>query len=103
MDSSRVILGPIVTEKAERLKTSGERHVYTMRIAPDATKIDVKNTLRELYDAQVESVRVIKTRAKTRMLGNGKLMEKRHAGKKVLVTLAPKSKALDLSAFRTNS
>ena len=102
MDLSRVIIGPVVTEKAERLK-SGSVHTYTLQVAPWATKIDVKNSLKTFYDVDVTKVRIIKTQAKLRDAGAGKMIEKRHAFKKALVTLGAKSKALDISAFHTIS
>jgi large subunit ribosomal protein L23 len=98
MELTKVILGPIVTEKAERLKAS-TKHTYTMRVHPDATKIEVKNAINRFYDTKVESVRMIKVWPKTRTLQTGGTMEKRHASKKALVTLAPKSKPLDLASF----
>ena len=107
MDLARVIVGPVVTEKAERLKAgsgSGSgKHTYTLHVAPWATKIDVKNALKMFYDIEATGVRMIKTQAKSRDLGAGKMMEKRHAFKKALVTLSPKSKALDISAFQVIS
>ncbi len=101
MDLSRVIIGPVVTEKAERLKAA-ERHVHTLRIAPSATKVDVKKALKEFYDVEAVSVRILYTEPKTRSLGTG-VMEKRHRSKKALVTLAAESKPLDLSTFKTHS
>lgn len=103
MDISSVILGPVVTEKAERLKARGPRHTHTIRVAPWATKISVKNALELFYNVDVASVRIIHTQAKTRTLGAGGSMEKRHAGKKALVTLEKDSKPLDLAAFQTIS
>ena len=110
MDLSRVIIGPVVTEKAERLKAGVSaskaktaKHVYTLHVAPWATKIDVKNSLKIFYDVDVAAVRVIKTQSKRRDLGAGKMMEKRHAFKKAMVTLGKKSKALDISAFQVIS
>jgi large subunit ribosomal protein L23 len=101
MDLTSVIYGPIVTEKGERLK-AGQR-TYTLKIAPTATKVDVKNALKKFYDVEVSSVRVIKVWPKTRLFGKGVLMEKRHGYKKALVTLSKNSKALDLSAFHVHS
>jgi large subunit ribosomal protein L23 len=98
MDLTRVIVGSVVTEKAERLK-AGAVHTYTLHVAPDATKIDVKKALNMFYDVDVAAVRIIRTQAKRRDLGAGKVMEKRHSFKKALVTLAPKSKPLDIAAF----
>ncbi len=98
MELTKVILGTIVTEKSERLKASAQ-HTYTMRVHPAAKKIDVKNAINRYYDTKVATVRMIKVWPKTRTLQTGGVMEKRHASKKALVTLAPKSKPLDLASF----
>ncbi|MBI2636387.1 50S ribosomal protein L23 [Candidatus Peregrinibacteria bacterium] len=102
MNLSCVIIAPIVTEKAERLKASDVR-TYTLRVDPRATKVDVINSLKMFYGVDVSAVRIIKTQAKKRDLGAGKTMEKRHACKKAMVTLKPKSKALDISDFQVIS
>lgn len=99
MELSSVIIGPVVTEKAERLKTEG---VYVIKVHPHSTKIDVKNALRKYFDVEPESVRVLLTRPKTRIVGQGTVMEKRHRSKRMIVTLSKKSKKLDLSTFRTS-
>lgn len=99
MHISTVIIGPVVTEKAERLKAM---RVYIMEVRHEATKIDLKNALRKYYDAEVESIRVLRTRPKTRLIGQGKTLEKRHRTKRMMVTLSKKSKALDLSTFRAS-
>ncbi len=96
---SSIILGPVVTEKAERLKT---RKVYVIRVHPQATKIDVKHALRSLYDVQVDAVRTLRTRPKIRVLAAGKLMEKRHRSKRMIVTLTAKSKELDLTNIQSS-
>lgn len=98
MELSSVIIGPVVTEKAERLKTM---HTYVLKVDQNATKIDVKNALRRYYDVEVESVRVLRTRPKVRLMGQGVTLEKRHRSKRMIVRLTKKSKALDLSTFRT--
>ncbi len=97
---SRVILGPVVTEKAERLKAAA-KHTYTLWVAKSATKIDVRSALEHFFDIEVASVRVMRTRSKERSFGSaGQTMVKRAAMKKVLVTLKPKSKSLDLATFK---
>jgi large subunit ribosomal protein L23 len=98
MHLSSVIIGPVVTEKAERMKTQG---VHVLRVDQQATKIDVKNALRKFYDVDVASVNVLRVRPKTRAVGQGKVLEKRHRSKRMIVRLSKKSKALDLSTFRT--
>ncbi|MDB4978734.1 MAG: hypothetical protein JWM56_920 [Candidatus Peribacteria bacterium] len=101
MDLTRVIMGPIVTEKAEILKASDTHRTYTLRVSPKATKVDVKNALKRFYDVDVVSARVLNTRPKTRAVGKG-TMEKRHRMKKMFVTLKKGSKTLDLSSFRVD-
>jgi large subunit ribosomal protein L23 len=103
MDLTQVILGPITTEKSERLKASPDHHVYTMRVHPDATKIEIKNAIARYYDVHVEKVRIVKVQPKTRSLPTGGIMEKRHGSKKALVTLKKKSKPLDLVSFEIPS
>lgn len=98
MELSSVIIGPVVTEKAERLKTEG---TYVLKVDMNATKIDVKNALRRYYDVEVASVRVLRTRPKVRLMGQGTTLEKRHRAKRMIVRLTKKSKTLDLSHFRT--
>lgn len=97
MDLSRIILGPVVTEKAERLKMDARTH--TLHVAPGATKVDVAAALRAFYGIEVESVRILRTRPKARPFGKGGMMEKRHAQKRAIVTLKSDSKALDLASF----
>ena len=92
-------MGQIVTEKAEILKG---RRTYTLRVDPRATKIDVKKALKQFYDVDVTSVRVIRTRPKTRAVQSLRSdMEKRHRMKKALVTITAKSKVLDITSFKT--
>ncbi len=98
MQLTSVIIGPVVTEKAERQKTMG---TYTIVVHPDATKVDVKNALRKFYDVEVASVRSLRTRPKTRVLGQGSVMEKRHRSKRMIIRLTKKSKSLDLMNFQT--
>ncbi len=96
MHLSSLIIGPVVTEKAERLKAAG---TYVIRVKPEATKIDIKNALRKYYDVDVDSIRVLRTVPKRRIVGQGTVMEKRHRQKRMIVTLTKKSKSLDLTNF----
>lgn len=97
MELSRVIVGPVVTEKAERIKADRS---YTLKVAPSATKVDVQNALKKFFDVEVTSVRVMRVGSKTRAVGPYKTFTKRHPFKKVIVTLAAKSKGLDLAQFK---
>lgn len=94
---SSVILGAVTTEKAEAHKAA---RTYTLRVHADATKIDLKNALRRYFDVDVASVRVLRTVPKRRMVGQGRILEKRHREKRMIVRITPKSKLLDLASFR---
>ncbi|PIR53914.1 50S ribosomal protein L23 [Candidatus Peregrinibacteria bacterium CG10_big_fil_rev_8_21_14_0_10_42_8] len=98
MELSQVVVGAIVTEKAERLK--GVNRTYTIRVAPNATKVDIANALTKFYDVEVTSVRTMRMPSKTRAVGRGKVITKRKPFKKVMVTLSPKSKPLDIANFK---
>ena len=99
MDLTRVILGPVVTEKAERIKAL--QHTYVLKVSPQATKVDLKNALKKHFDVEVSSVRVHRTRSKKRMAGTMEIV-KRKPAKKMMVTLKEGSKPLDLAQFKTS-
>ncbi len=65
MEITRIILGQVVTEKAERQKAQ-PRKTYTLLVSQSSTKIDVRNALEKFYDVKVDSVRVQLIRPKTR-------------------------------------
>lgn len=98
MDLRNVIVGQVVTEKSERLK--GELKTYTLLVPLSANKIELKNALEKFFDVEVESIRVHLVRPKTRLLGRGGQMEKRHRSKRMLVRLSKKSKPLDLASAK---
>lgn len=91
-----IILGPVITEKAELLKAA---NTYVIKVHPQATKIDVKNALKKFYDVDVASIRVLHTVPKRRAVSQHMSIEKRHRSKRMIVRLGKKSKSLDLSTF----
>jgi large subunit ribosomal protein L23 len=99
MNLTSIIIGEVVTEKAERLKLS---KVFTLKVNPKATKIDVKNALRKYYNVEPENVRIVNVPPKTRVVGRGKTIQKRHRAKHALVKLSAKSKPIDLTTFQIN-
>ena len=99
MELTSIILGPVVTEKAEMQKATAR--TYTLLVQKTATKIDFKNALRKLYGVDVAGVRVLRTKSKTRAIGDGRIVTKRKSAKKMLVTLTEKSSALDLTKLQT--
>lgn len=96
-----VIIGPVVTEKAETKKAASK--TYTLLVRDEATKIDVKNALRTLYGVEAAAVRSMHVRGKTRRVGQSRIFTKRRPAKKMIVTLTPKSPALDLTKFSLRS
>lgn len=78
---------PIVTEKSTLAAQDGKYHFY---IPFSATKVDVAREVKQIYGKEVASVNIISTRAKTRATGRGKVMTKRKAKKKAIVTFANK-------------
>lgn len=98
MDLSRVIIGPVDTEKSERMKATDR--TYTIKVAPNATKIDVRNALRKYYDIEAKNIRVLRSPSKTRLVGRGKVITKRKGFKKMMVTISEKSKPLDVANFK---
>jgi large subunit ribosomal protein L23 len=64
--ASEIVIGPVITERTYALYTQGR---YTFRVAPGASKNDIKNALEEQYEAQgitVRSVNTVSMRGKKR-------------------------------------
>jgi large subunit ribosomal protein L23 len=58
----RILKKPITTEKTSNLSLVSNTYVF--EIAADATKVDVKKAIVELYGVEVASVNVLHTREK---------------------------------------
>ena len=85
MRVENIIEGPVVTEKAVKAQENGEYHFW---VHQDATKVDVKLAFHVLYGRKVGSVRISKLPKKTRIIGRGKTMTKRHDKRKAYVRFA---------------
>jgi large subunit ribosomal protein L23 len=82
MDSSQVVLAPIVSEKSYEASTRG---TYTFKVHPDAHKTQIRQAVEELFDVKVESVNVVKVQSKPKKRG---LVKGRRPGwKKAIVEL----------------
>lgn len=79
---ANVLVAPIVTEKS--VAVNGK---YAFKVHTEASKADVKAAVKEFYGVDVETVNMIAIKAKTRTVGRGRIMTKRSAGKKAIVTL----------------
>ncbi|MDI6695480.1 MAG: 50S ribosomal protein L23 [Anaerolineales bacterium] len=83
-----VLRRPIITEKNNYLNSA--LHQYVFEIAPEATKIMVKDAVEKLFDVKVVRVNVINVPTKRkRNLRNRRTVNRRTSYKKAIVTLAP--------------
>ena len=81
-DAYRVLLTPVLTEKADREQTLGK---YAFMVAPDANKNVVAEAFRDLYGVKPVSVRIISVKGK--QVRSGRVLGKRKDQKKAIVTL----------------
>ena len=80
----QVIVRPLMTEKSMRLKD--ERNAVAFRVAPDATKVEVRQAVEAIFNVKVTDVRTATVRGKLKRMGQ---FQGRRAGwKKAIVTLA---------------
>jgi large subunit ribosomal protein L23 len=63
----KILKKPITTEKTANI--SLVKNAYVFEVSSDATKIDIKKAILELYGVEVESVNILNTREKFK---NGK-------------------------------
>ena len=86
-----VIVRPIISEKS--MDESG-RGKYTFEVHGDASKIQVKAAVEELFKVQVTKVNVLTTKAKEKRRGTkrGRVTGYTSSWRKPIVTLAPGQK-----------
>jgi len=80
-----VIERPVVTEKSAIARESS--NVATFRVAPKATKHDIRRAVEQLWNVKVESVRTMQQQGKKKRVG--KFIGRRPTWKKAIVELAP--------------
>lgn len=79
----KVLLGPHISEKASRAAEAGQ---VVFRVAPDATKPEIKAAVEQLFDVKVVSVSVLNQKGKVKRTVRG--LGKRNGLRKAYVTLA---------------
>jgi len=80
----KVLLGPVVSEKASLAADAGNQVVF--KVLPSATKLEIKDAVQALFDVKVEQVRVLNVKGKTRRTRFG--IGRRSDWKKAYVRLA---------------
>jgi len=94
----RILKKPITTEKTSNLSLVSNTYVF--EIASDATKVDVKKAIIELYGVEVASVNVLHTREKFKY-GKKKWMQiRKRSSKKAYVTLKDSKAKIDFSIIK---
>lgn len=86
-----VILGPVVTDKAYKLNRGQKK--LALRVHMHANKILVKQALKKLFNVEVEEVKMLIRKGKTRKVGRKEFQGS--STKKAIITLA-EGYALDL-------
>ena len=90
-----VVLRPLVTEKSSY--QSGKLGQYAFVVADDATRTMVKDAVETLFDVDVARVNIVNAPAKRgRRAKSRRLLVRRSAFKKAIVTLAEGSKPLEI-------
>ena len=88
----QVILAPVVTEKATYVAEKNQQIAF--RVAPDATKPEIKAAIELLFKVEVESVQVLNQKGKEKRFG--RFMGRRSSVRKAYVSLKP-GQELDFS------
>jgi large subunit ribosomal protein L23 len=66
MDSSQVIIRPVVSEKSYVLSAANR---YTFRVHADAHKTQIRQAVQELFDVRVVEVRTLSVKSKPKRRG----------------------------------
>ena len=66
MDSSQIIIRPVVSEKTYVLATADK---YTFRVHPDAHKTQIRQAVEQLFDVHVVGVHTVTVRSKPKRRG----------------------------------
>lgn len=90
-DPYSVILGPVITEKTTVLKE--KTGALCFKVADHATKIDIKQAVKSLFDREVADVRIVNTQGKLKRLGRN--FGRRAHRRKAYVALKPGQKPLE--------
>ena len=83
MEADRVILEPLTTEKAERLRET--QNVVAFRVSPKANKIQIRRAVESLFAVEVKDVRTSNFTGKNKRWG--RFVGRRPNWKKAYVTL----------------
>lgn len=86
-DPREVVIQPVLTEKALRLKESENQYIFI--VDPRANKIEIKNAIEKRFSVKVESIRTlnVKPKPRQRFTRSGRVRGLTAGWKKAIVTL----------------
>lgn len=93
MNIAQILIKPVMTEKSVSQEVKNK---YSFIVHHDATKVDVKNAMMELYGVKVDRVNMLRGLPKFRLGKGRKPMQKRATTRRAIVTLKAGEK-LDLA------
>jgi len=83
-DAEQVLVRPVVSEKSYALMEDG---TYVFVVAPDATKIDVRNAVEQAFGVRVKNVNTLNRKGKRRRNRKTNTVGTRPSTKRAVVTL----------------
>lgn len=84
------IVRPITTEKTMKIQANSDR--YTFQVEQNATKREIKNALRQLFNVDAKVVQTINVKGARKRVGKRRLKTPVGSWKKAIVKLAPGQK-----------
>jgi len=94
----RILKKPVITEKTSNLEIN--QNTYVFIVSSDATKIDVKKAILDLYGQEVSSVNILNTRQKFKYWKKRWIQVKRRCEKKAYITLKDNKAKIDFSIIK---
>ena len=94
----RILRKPIITEKTSNNEMMNNTYVF--EVADDATKIDIKKAVLELYGVEVDSVNVLTTREKFKYGKKRWMQLRKRSQKKAYITLKNEKEKIDFSIIK---
>ena len=85
-----VILKPVISETS---MADAQVKKYTVKVAVDANKTEVKNAIEEIFDVEVKKVNIMNIKGKLKRMG--RTAGYTAASKKAIVTLTADSKEIE--------
>jgi large subunit ribosomal protein L23 len=84
-DAASVLVRPVVSEKSYALM---EKNAYVFVVAPDATSIDVRRAVEQVFGVHVKKVNTLNRKGKKRRNRRTNTFGQRSSTKRAVVTLA---------------